>query len=300
MWKSLEVTRYVEGSGSYLWKNLGVTRYVEEPGSYLVCGQGMWSGGKALHKGLVEVCVYTVEDCQIAHSAGAKRVELCADVSAGGTTPSYGTIEYVTSHIPIDVAVMIRPRGGDFVYSVEEQLVMQRDILAAGRAGAKAVVFGALTQDGRVDQDVMRPLLDTAADNQLDTVFHRAFDVCRDPMEALDVLLELGVTRLLTSGQAKRSAEGLPMLKAILDYVGDSLEIMPGGGVASDHVDALLRLGVWQVHTGRSTTKPSPMVWHNDDVRMGAETYDDRRLRIADFAEIRAIVEKVEAASRQR
>ena len=251
-----------------------------------------------LNAGLVEVCVYTVEDCWIAHEAGAKRVELCADVYAGGTTPSFGLIEYVASHIPIDLAVMIRPRGGDFVYSVDEQLVMQRDILAAARAGAQAVVFGILTQDGRVNASALRPLVDTAQDRGLNTVFHRAFDVTQDPLEAVDQLLELGVDRLLTSGQAKRPAEGLPVLKAVMARVGDAMQVMPGGGIASDNVDSVLKLGLHHVHTGCSTLRPSSMVWGGESVTMGQPWYDDRMLRVADGEEIRRIVAQVEAAGR--
>ncbi len=241
---------------------------------------------------IVEVCSYSVEDCIRAQAAGAGRVELCADVFAGGTTPSIGLQQQVKAVTDLDVAVMIRPRGGDFVYSDDELQIMARDITAAARAGADAVVFGLLTKEGRVDMDRAAPLVEQAKEHGLTTVFHRAFDVTPDAMEALEAIIHLGMDRLLTSGQRKRAAEGLEPLEALIGAAGSELEIMPGGGVRSDNVDSILALNVRSIHTGRSRQIPSPMQWHNDEVSMGLPAFNDRERRLVDDEEIRRIVSR--------
>lgn len=240
----------------------------------------------------VEVCTYTIEDVLAAKEAGADRVELCADPDAGGTTPSYGLIEHVVEAVGIDVAVMIRPRGGDFVYSPEELLIMERDIRMAAQAGAKCVVFGVLTNSGHLDLHAMGHLVSAAKEHQLQVTCHRAFDVTSNPHRFVQELVDLGVNRLLTSGQKPRAIEGLALLAELQNTVGDKLSIMPGVEISSDNLEQILELGVKEIHI-RNVEKVTSSMRRGANLVMGADDYDEStRVRI-DLAETAKIVEAV-------
>lgn len=240
----------------------------------------------------VEVCTFTIEDVIAAKKAGAHRVELCADPDAGGTTPSYGLIDYVVEVVGIDAAVMIRPRGGDFVYSSEELDIMERDIRMAARAGAKAVVFGVLTNSGHLDLKAMGRLIAVAKEHGLEVTCHRAFDVTPDPHRFVEELVKLGVDRLLTSGQKPRAVEGLELLAGIQKAVGSKLSIMPAVEITSENVEQLLDLGVREVHTRNVEIVTSSME-RGANIVMGNDDYDETtRIRI-DLEETRRIVEAV-------
>lgn len=241
---------------------------------------------------VVEVCTYTIEDILIAKEAGAQRVEICADPHAGGTTPSYGLVQYVVDVIQLDAAVMIRPRGGDFVYSPEELDIMERDIRWAARAGAKCVVFGVLTESGRLDRAAMGRLVGAAKEWGLEVTCHRAFDVAREPLQFARELVELGVDRLLTSGQKARAVDGLELLAALQREVGSQLSIMPGVAITSANVDRILDLGVRELHL-RNEEKVFSSMHRSTDLVMGVEGYEETaRVRI-DLTETRRIVEAV-------
>ena len=153
-----------------------------------------------------EICANSVESCIAARDGGAQRVELCAGLSEGGTTPSYGEIALAREITGIKLHVIIRPRGGDFHYSCLEVRTMLKDIEMARSLGVDGVVFGALHTTGRVDKSAMQELI--AASNGLSKTFHRAFDVCLDPFEALEEIIDLGCDRILTSGQAQTAEAG--------------------------------------------------------------------------------------------
>lgn len=243
-------------------------------------------------KYIVEVCAYTIEDVLAARDAGAHRVELCADPDAGGTTPSYGLIEHVVETVGIDVAVMIRPRGGDFVYSSEELLIMERDIRMAAQAGAKCVVFGILTDSGHLDVQAMGRLVSVAKENGLQVTCHRAFDVARDPHRFVQELVELGVDRLLTSGQKPRAVEGLDLLAELQNAVGEKLSIMPAVEINISNLEKILSVGVKEVHT-RNVERVTSSMHRGADLMMGAADYDETsRVRI-DVAETKKIVEAI-------
>jgi copper homeostasis protein len=163
---------------------------------------------------IFEVCIDSVEGALAAQQGGAQRVELCDNLVEGGTTPSIGTIEVACRSASLGVNVMIRPRGGDFVYSDLEMDVMKADILAAKKCGANGVVFGLLKPNGRIDKPRTRELIELA--RPMSVTFHRAFDLCRDPGEGLDDLIELGVDRLLTSGQNADALSGADCIKALV------------------------------------------------------------------------------------
>lgn len=164
---------------------------------------------------LMEVCVDSVESAVNAERGGAGRIELCSGLLEGGTTPSMGLLQIVKQSVQIPVFVMIRPRGGDFLYSDREIEVMKADIQLAKLYGADGLVFGALTEDGQIDKELCMSLI--ALCRPLPVTFHRAFDMVHDPMAALETLLTLGFERVLTSGCDSSALEGLPLIKRLID-----------------------------------------------------------------------------------
>ena len=187
---------------------------------------------------MLEACVDSVESALSAQAGGADRVELCDNLLEGGTTPSAGLIALCCRRLRIPVHVLIRPRGGDFVYSDLELDVMQRDVGVAKEHGAAGVVTGALLPDGSIDLQRMRALI--AAARPLAVTFHRAFDFTRDPDLALDHLIALGVDRLLTSGQATTAIDGTGILARLVRRAAGRIAIAVGGGVSEDNILAVL------------------------------------------------------------
>ncbi|MCC6233099.1 MAG: copper homeostasis protein CutC [Verrucomicrobiales bacterium] len=219
---------------------------------------------------LLEVCIDSVESAVAAQEGGADRVELCTALFEGGLTPSAGLIETVRERVKIAVAVMIRPRGGDFCYDATEAKVMERDIRLAKSLGADVIVLGSLSPDGSVDREQTRRLMEVA--RPLPVTFHRAFDMARDPYEALDAVLELGAERLLTSGQEKSAAEGMDLIAELVKRCGDRLIVMPGGGVTERNLKKILtQTGAREIHGSASGGKDSRMTYRNGRVFMGGQ-----------------------------
>jgi copper homeostasis protein len=183
---------------------------------------------------IVEACVDSVESALAAERGGAGRLELCDALFDGGTTPSAGMIAACRERVSIPLFVIIRPRGGGFVYSEPELDVMRRDIVAARGLGADGVVIGVLRRDGAVDPDQTRSLVGAAGD--LPVTFHRAFDAVPEPAAALETLISAGTTRVLTSGGAPTAREGVATLAALVAQAGDRLVVMAGGGVREENV----------------------------------------------------------------
>lgn len=197
----------------------------------------------------LEIAVQDAVGARIAFTAGADRVELCQALSAtGGLTPSAGAVDAVLaeSDAPHRVAVLVRPRAGGFVYAAEEVAVVAADVADVRRRGVGAVVVGALTRDGRVDRSALDAWRSAA--QGIDLVFHRAIDTLADPRSAIGDLVECGVTRVLTSGGAKRSLDGADVLAGMVDEAAGRLEVMAGGGVGVDDIPALLALRVHAIH----------------------------------------------------
>ncbi len=219
---------------------------------------------------VLEVCIDSVEAAVEAQQGGAHRVELCADLLEGGTTPSAGTIQLARRSVDIDVNVIIRPRGGDFCYTPVEFEVMKLDIETAKAAGANGVVIGILNEDGSVDKERTRKLVDLA--RPMSVTFHRAFDMARDPYEALETLIELGVNRVLTSGQESSVLDGLEMITELVDRASDRIIIMPGGGVTERNFKKIVETsGVKEIHFVAPATRESPMAYRNPNCFMGGE-----------------------------
>ena len=238
---------------------------------------------------ILEACVDSAEAAVAAARAGAGRVELCANLVEGGTTPSAGSIRAAVVEAGVDVMVMIRPRGGDFVYSPRELEVMRHDIMAARDCGAHGVVFGCLTRDGVIDRDSVTALRGLAA--PLPVTFHRAFDVCRDPFEALDELIELGINRLLTSGQQPTAPEGLALIGELVDRAADRIVVMPGVGIDAGNVRKVaLATGAREFHVYTERTRDSEMRFRREDIPMGREYSPNEYMRVGpDPAELEAI-----------
>jgi copper homeostasis protein len=217
---------------------------------------------------LIEACVDSVESAIAAEQGGAGRIELCANLIEGGTTPSDGALGLCRERVAIPIRVLIRPRGGDFLYSRTDFETMRRDVLRAKELGADGVVIGLLRPDGALDLERTRELIDAA--RPMGVTFHRAFDVCRDPTEALEQLVQLGVDRLLTSGQAAGAPEGIATIARLVQRAAGRIGILPGGGIdESNVVDVVRGTGVEEVHLRGTAEIESQMTFRASHVEIG-------------------------------
>ena len=217
-----------------------------------------------------EICANSVASCIAAQEGGADRVELCSGIPEGGTTPSFGMIRKARESIGIGLNVIIRPRGGDFLYSKEELDEMAYDIRAAKELGADGLVFGCLTKEGNVDMEAMAMLM-KAADG-LPVTFHRAFDHSSDPFQALEDIIGLGCARILTSGCRPTAMEGADLLASLVKKAGDRIIIMPGCGVNEGNIAEIARLsGAREFHFSAREPVESGMIFRNPNVAMGSE-----------------------------
>jgi copper homeostasis protein len=196
---------------------------------------------------LVEAAVESLDAALAAAEGGAHRIELCADLAQGGTTPSEQLLRDAISRLSIPIVVLVRPRPGDFVYTNSEHHVMLGQIGQAKRAGAAGIVTGALTAREEIDQLRTAELI--VAARPLPVTFHRAFDACRDLSASLEQLIALGVDRLLTSGGAATAAEGAEQSRALVAQAKGRIGILPGGGITPETAARLVReTGVREVH----------------------------------------------------
>ncbi|MCF0038457.1 copper homeostasis protein CutC [Dyadobacter fanqingshengii] len=239
----------------------------------------------------IEVCAYSLESCINAQAGGAGRIELCGGLGEGGTTPSAGLIEVVRQHIDIDLFVMIRPRGGDFVYDVFEEEIMRKDIDLAKKLGANGVVLGILTSDGQVDIARTKALVEYAY--PMKVTFHRAFDLTPDPIKALKAVIETGAERILTSGQKPAAVEGITLLEQLSKEAGDSIEIMAGGGVNHNNAAQLAAAGVHSLHLTAKAFRPGRQKYFPADISMAGGVPDEHSVMYADLALVEAIVQVV-------
>ncbi len=183
----------------------------------------------------LEIACFNLESALIAQNGGADRVELCDDFSSGGITPNYGTFETARKLISIDLFVMIRPRGGNFIYSDEEFEQMKKDILHFKSMNANGFVFGILNEDGSINANQNNELVELA--KPLPCSFHRAFDVSKDLVKNLEAVIECGFKTVLTSGQTKSAIEGIEQLEQLVRHSKNRIVIMPGGGVRSSNIE---------------------------------------------------------------
>lgn len=216
----------------------------------------------------LEICANSVMSCVEAQKGGAYRVELCAAIPEGGTTPSYGEIAVAQELLDIKLNVIIRPRGGDFLYSGLEHKIMLKDIEICHKLGVDGIVIGCLTAEGDVDMQRCRELV--AAAGEMDITFHRAFDKCRDPFISLEDIISLGCSRILTSGQQPKAEQGIGLLKKLVQQAGDRIIIMPGSGINENNIVKIAReTGAVEFHLSARETVESKMKFKNSAVSMG-------------------------------
>lgn len=241
-------------------------------------------------KPLFELCVEGPDACIAAARAGADRLELCASLLEGGLTPSPGVVALATRAVDVPVHAMVRPRGGDFLYTACEFDSMLGDIDAHRAAGATGVVFGCLLPDGTVDEARTGTLVARA--RPMRVTFHRAFDMTRDPEGALQALIRCGVDRVLTSGQHATAIQGLPVLTRLAALAEGQIIVMPCGELTPDTIGRVVReTGLREFHFAAQRVIPSGMVWRNPRIGMGGTELDrEYMLDVMDEDRIRATI----------
>lgn len=248
---------------------------------------------------IIEGCVDSYASALAACRGGADRLELCANLAIGGTTPSRSLFKQVQRDCAVKINVLIRPRFGDFLYSEAELDEMRKEIEAFRDLGANGAVIGVLTPEGELDERRMRRLMDSAG--KMDVTLHRAFDMSRDPFAALETAIRLGCRTILTSGQAGNALEGTEVLRELVLRASGRVEIMAGCGVRKENIGAIHeRAGVRAFHTtGRSAPLDSGMIYRKPGVSMGLPSLSEYELWQTDereFEECAQIVHSLRAA----
>ncbi|MBZ0326533.1 MAG: copper homeostasis protein CutC [Altibacter sp.] len=239
---------------------------------------------------IVEICANSFESAKAAKEGGADRIELCTELSVGGLTPSHGLIEKIMTELDIPVHVLIRPRSGNFTYSKDEIEVMVKDIAYCKKLWCSGVVCGALRSDNDIDVETTRRLMAAAAG--MDFTFHRAFDWSRDPQIALDALIRLGVTRLLSSGHQPKAIEGIELLKELKTLSKGRIEIMPGSGISLDNVLVFKNAGFKSVHLSATTKKQ--VLQRRPGVSMHSATlFEEGIVPVSNLETIRKLIAKI-------
>jgi copper homeostasis protein len=211
---------------------------------------------------LIEACIDDLVSARHAVAGGADRLELCDNLSDGGTTPSHGIVAHLLEHAGVPVFPIVRLRGGGFRYAPDELDAMLRDVRHLAALGVPGLVFGALTDRGGVDREAMARVREAAPDVAL--TFHRAFDTCRDPYLALETLVELGVARILTSGQRARAWEGRDLIAELVRQAGTRIVVMAGGGISEqDAGDLVHHTGVTEIHVRATMTIREAPGWES-------------------------------------
>jgi len=220
---------------------------------------------------ILEVIDFTIESALIADRSGAHRIELCDNPGDGGTTASHAMIELARKKTSIQLFPIIRPRGGDFLYSDEEFVIMQKDILWCKQNGCDGVVIGMLKEDGTVDRKRTAKLVELAY--PMSATFHRAFDRVLDPFQSLEDIIEIGCERILTSGKKPTAIEGSFLLKQLVEQSDERIIIMPGSGVRANNIlEIAKQTGAREFHSSARTDQPSRMEYQNPDMKEELKT----------------------------
>ena len=240
------------------------------------------------NKRILEVCVDSVCNALTAQSAGAHRVEFCANLPEGGTTPSPAQIEIARRELHIKMYVIIRPRGGDFLYNDTEFEIMKSDIHFCGKAGCDGVVTGMLCPDGTIDKERNGELIRIAHQYAMGVTFHRAFDRCVDLFSAMETVIELGCERILTSGGYDTAIKGVEIIRMLIEKAGERIIIMPGAGITPENAAELIhKTGAKELHGTFRSRFPSPMLYRNEKISRWDEEYD---LLLTDPEKIKALL----------
>lgn len=228
----------------------------------------------------IEIIGFTIEGCRIAQAAGARRIELCDGPAEGGTTPSYGFIKAARALLQVPLYPLIRPRGGDFFYSPVEFEMMMTDVQACKELGCDGVVLGLLNKDGSIDRKRTAQLVELAY--PMEVGFHRAFDRCSNPFEALEHIIDTGCERILTSGQQPTAVQGAMLIGELVKQANSRISIMPGSGVSSSNIIELAqKTGATEFHSSARMFVPSMMEYIHTAMneKLQSLTVDDVEVR---------------------
>jgi copper homeostasis protein len=219
----------------------------------------------------LEVIAFNIESCVLAQKSGAHRIELCDNPGEGGTTPSIGMIKAARAKVDIELFPIIRPRGGDFLYSDDEFNIMKEDILQCKKIGCDGVVIGLLHADGTIDKTRTSQLVNLAY--PMSVTFHRAFDRTNDPFIAMEDIIDCGCERILTSGQQPTASEGIELIAALIKQADERIIIMPGSGLRSDNITSIAKQsGAIEFHSSARTTIDSKMSFNNPTMKEQLKT----------------------------
>jgi copper homeostasis protein len=219
----------------------------------------------------LEVIAFNIESCVLAQKSGAHRIELCDNPGEGGTTPSIGMIKVARAKVDIELFPIIRPRGGDFLYSDDEFNIMKEDILQCKKIGCDGVVIGLLHADGTIDKTRTSQLVNLAY--PMSVTFHRAFDRTNDPFIAMEDIIDCGCERILTSGQQPTASEGIELIAALIKQADERIIIMPGSGLRSDNITSIAKQsGAIEFHSSARTTIDSKMSFNNPTMKEQLKT----------------------------
>lgn len=247
-----------------------------------------------MKKYILESCVDSVESALAAAEGGADRLELCANLIIGGTTPSPALFEEIRKVSPIRIHALIRPRFGDFCYTDYEFAMIRREVAMYREMGAEGVVIGILNPDGSLNMEQMEILMEEAGG--MSVTLHRAFDVCRDPFEALDQAKKLGIHTILTSGQKNSASAGRDLLKELTERAGDAIDIMAGGGVNAQVIRELAPYtGAHVFHMSGKITLDSQMEYRREGVNMGLPSLSEFEIWRTKAENIRAAREVLDS-----
>ena len=230
----------------------------------------------------LEVIAFTIESCEIIQQSGAHRIELCDNAVEGGTTPSFGMIKAAREKVSIDLFPIIRPRGGDFLYNEDEFKIMLQDVKLCKQLGCNGVVIGLLTADGSID--IKRTAQIIGAVLPMQVTFHRAFDRCKDPFKALEQLIQLGCSRILTSGQQPLAAQGGDLIAQLVKAADKKIIIMPGSGVRKDNIKMLAgTTGAVEFHTSLRSYAKSKMDFIHPAFATSEDSYTHPAVKVEDI-----------------
>jgi copper homeostasis protein len=219
----------------------------------------------------LEVIAFNIESCVLAQQSGAHRIELCDNPGEGGNTPSIGMIKAARAKVDIELFPIIRPRGGDFLYSDDEFDIMKEDILQCKKIGCDGVVIGLLHADGTIDKTRTSQLVNLAY--PMSVTFHRAFDRTNDPFIAMEDIIDCGCERILTSGQQPTASEGIELIAALIKQADERIIIMPGSGLRSDNITSIAKQsGAIEFHSSARTTIDSKMSFNNPTMKEQLKT----------------------------
>lgn len=237
---------------------------------------------------ILECCVDSVESALAAEKGGANRLELCGNLIIGGTTPDINLFLAVREKVNIKIHVLIRPRFGDFCYTNEEFNIIKRDIEMFKNHGADGVVIGILNEDGSLNIDQMKELISAAGDMSI--TLHRAFDVCRDPFEALEDSKKLGIHTILTSGQKDNCFDGKELIRQLIKRSGGTVDILVGGGVEDSIIKELVETTkARSFHMSGKVELDSAMIYRKEGVNMGLPLMCEYKILRTDAAKIQKV-----------